>query len=85
MGNMDGDNRKGRPCREWLDDIKEWCQKDMHPLIKMRASPITIQMETGGKMFVGLLRAFCPWIMMMMMMMMLNHHHHDPWAENHQV
>ena len=32
LGIMDGSNRKGRPCREWLDDIKEWCQKDMHPL-----------------------------------------------------
>jgi len=26
MGMMDGDNRKGRPYREGLDDIKEWCQ-----------------------------------------------------------
>jgi len=28
IGKVDGDSRKGRPCREWLDDIKEWCQKD---------------------------------------------------------
>jgi len=28
-------------------------------------------METGGEMFVGHLRAFCPWIMMMMMMNLL--------------
>jgi len=29
MGTMDGDNRRGRPYREWLDDIKEWCQNDI--------------------------------------------------------
>jgi len=23
MGVMEGDNRRGRPYREWLDDIKE--------------------------------------------------------------
>jgi len=33
MGKIDGDNRKGRPYREWLDDIIEWCQKDIHFLI----------------------------------------------------
>jgi len=26
MGQMDGDDRKGRPYGEWLGDIKEWCQ-----------------------------------------------------------
>ena len=28
LGEMEGENRKGRPCREWLD-IKEWCGKDV--------------------------------------------------------
>jgi len=34
---MDGDNRKGtiRTYREWLDDINEWFQKDMHLLIQI--------------------------------------------------
>ena len=22
---MDGENRRGRPSREWLDDVKLWC------------------------------------------------------------
>jgi len=35
MGMMDGDNRRGRPYREWLDDIKEWCQKDIHLLFRI--------------------------------------------------
>jgi len=35
MGTMDGDNRKGKRYREWLDDIKEWCQKDIHPLFRI--------------------------------------------------
>jgi len=29
MGMMDGNNRRGRLYRKWLDDIKEWCQKDI--------------------------------------------------------
>jgi len=32
---MDGDNRRGRPYGEWLDDIKEWCQKDIHLLFRI--------------------------------------------------
>jgi Reverse transcriptase (RNA-dependent DNA polymerase)/Endonuclease-reverse transcriptase/Domain of unknown function (DUF6451) len=24
---MEGKSRRGRPCREWLDDITEWCQR----------------------------------------------------------
>src|SRR6218665_345928 len=24
FGTMEGELRRGRPCREWLDDIKEW-------------------------------------------------------------
>jgi hypothetical protein len=27
FGMMEGTNRKGRPRREWLDDITEWCNK----------------------------------------------------------
>ena len=27
LGKMDGKSRRGRPCREWLDDITEWCQR----------------------------------------------------------
>ena len=29
LGEMEGENRKGRPCKEWLDDTKEWCGKDV--------------------------------------------------------
>jgi len=35
MGVMDGDNRRGRPYREWLDNVKEWCQKDIHLLFRI--------------------------------------------------
>jgi hypothetical protein len=24
---MDGKSRRGHPCREWVDDITEWCQR----------------------------------------------------------
>ncbi len=32
FGIMEGWTRRGRPSREWLDDIKEWCQMDIHSL-----------------------------------------------------
>ncbi len=35
FGIMEGRTRRGRPSREWLDDIKEWCQMDIHSLSRM--------------------------------------------------
>ena len=32
---MDGKSRRGRPCREWLDDITEWCQRSGHDLFHL--------------------------------------------------
>ena len=29
---MDGKPRRGRSCREWLDDITEWCGRSLHEL-----------------------------------------------------
>ena len=35
FGIMDGRNRKGAPCREWMDDITDWCRKDIQQLSYM--------------------------------------------------
>ena len=32
FGIMEGQAQRGRPNREWLDDIREWCQEDIHTL-----------------------------------------------------
>ena len=32
FGIMDGPNRRGRPSREWMDNIKEWCRADVNTL-----------------------------------------------------
>src|SRR5260221_8754759 len=32
MGIMEGTGRRGRTNREWLDDVRDWCQKDVHSL-----------------------------------------------------
>ena len=32
FGIMDGRNRRERPSREWMDDIKEWCRVDVQTL-----------------------------------------------------
>jgi len=35
FGKMDGKSRRGRPGREWLDDIIEWCQRSGHDLFHL--------------------------------------------------
>jgi len=30
FGMVDGSGIQGRPDKEWLDDIKEWCHMDVH-------------------------------------------------------
>jgi len=32
FGMMEGQMRRGRPCRERLDDIKEWCGEEIQTL-----------------------------------------------------
>ena len=32
---MDGKSRRGRPCREWIDDITEWCQSSGQDLFHL--------------------------------------------------
>ena len=31
-GVMEGKARKRRPCRDWTDDITDWCKEDPHTL-----------------------------------------------------
>ena len=35
VGIIDGKKRRTRPSREWVDDITEWCQKDIYQVYKM--------------------------------------------------
>lgn len=35
FGMLDGAGIRGRPCREWLDDITDWCGKEIHELSRM--------------------------------------------------
>jgi hypothetical protein len=32
FGIMEGNNKRGRPHREWTDDIVDWCGKDLQQL-----------------------------------------------------
>ena len=32
FGKMDGKNKRGRPHREWTDDIVEWCGENLQQL-----------------------------------------------------
>ena len=35
FGKIDGKPRRGRPCREWLDDIKDWCGHSVQDLFHL--------------------------------------------------
>jgi len=35
FGMVDGTSLRGRPSREWLDDVKDWCNMDIHTLSRM--------------------------------------------------
>lgn len=32
FGLIDGTGIRGRPSREWLDDVRDWCGMDIHRL-----------------------------------------------------
>ena len=44
---VDGTGIRGRPCREWFNDIKEWCQMDVH------SASILAQSRIEWRKFVG--------------------------------
>jgi len=46
FGMVDGSGIRGSPNKEWLDDIKEWCQMDVH------SASILAQSRTEWKLFV---------------------------------
>ena len=62
LGIMYGKGRRGRPNREWIDDIKEWCNKSVQ--LDYICTRLKI-VETNDEICVGHLRAFSPWVMMM--------------------
>src|SRR6218665_1736702 len=65
-GMMEGTGRRGRLCREWMDDITVWCQTDVHRL-SLLAQDRERPMKNDYEKCFGHLRALCPWIMMTMM------------------
>jgi len=66
MAVMEGYQRRGRPCREGLDDIGDWCQDKIHMLSRMVFD--RNEWRHLHKVCIGHLRACCLWIFMMMMM-----------------
>ena len=58
FGRLEGTNKRGRPHKEWMDNIREWCGARCFGETKMASNN-----ENG----IGHLRALVPWLMMMMM------------------
>jgi len=63
MGMMEGTGWRERPHREWMDDIRDWLQTDVHRL--SFTGTRQRDMENDYKKCIGHLRALCPWITMM--------------------
>src|SRR6218665_1251129 len=66
---LEGTGRRGRPsCREWMDDITDWCQTDMHRLSLLAQDRDTWKMIIKNALDTYSIRALCPWIMMMILL-----------------
>jgi len=54
LGIMGGKGRRGRPNMEWIDNIKDWCNKDLYSLTtsaldrKFRKQTIKFALDTYG-------------------------------------
>jgi len=60
FGTIEGESRRGRPCREWLDDIKEWSGEDIH-ILNRKAQDLK-HVENGGADVIGhRIRTLSPW------------------------
>src|SRR5206468_12650805 len=68
LGIMEGTNKRGRPCREWLDDVVDGCHEDIFLLSRMAQDRkkwnrmVKLALDTYGQSARGL----------MMMMMILS-------------
>ena len=55
FGIMDGSNRRGRPHREWADDIVQWCGASLQELSHSAqdrqkwAAIVTAALDTNGR------------------------------------
>ena len=68
LGIMHG---KGRPNREWIDDIKKRCKKDLFSLTIIFTRPKIV--ETNDEICDVHLRAVIPWTTMTMMIVVTKH------------
>jgi len=57
FGIVDGTNKRGRPCREWMDDIVSWTTR------AEQFGPSSQNMETHYKTSSGHQRALVPWFL----------------------
>jgi len=62
FGIVDGMNKRGRPCREWMDDIVSWCKTGLQELNRLaqdrrRWKLITKTISNGHQ------RTLVPWFL----------------------
>ena len=58
---MEGETRRGRSCRECLDDIKEWCEEEIHILNRKAqnrgkwSTVVNTALDTYGRWAIGVM------------------------------
>jgi len=65
---VDGTSLWGRPSREWLDDVKDWCNIDIHTLSRMAQDRLLWRHVLKSALYTD-----GHWTNGLMMMMMMSH------------
>jgi len=63
FGIVDGMNKRGRPCGEWMDDIVSWCMTGLQKLNSEQFGPSLQKMETHYMTSSGCQWALVPWFL----------------------
>jgi len=59
FGILDGKNKRGRSKRRWIDELVDWCNKDIGTLYKLASGQN--EMDTFRKICHGHQLALSPW------------------------
>jgi len=58
-----GTNKRGRPCREWMDDTVSWCKAGLQELNSLAQDRRRLKLIARQAMDIGHQRALVPWFL----------------------
>src|SRR6218665_2724572 len=66
FGRLEGTNKRGRPYKEWMDNITNLCGASIQELSNLPRCFVETKMASNNKNGIGQLPTLVPWLMMMM-------------------